>query len=57
MEFEAFVVIVAAVLILVILTAASGRRGVSRAQGRVCRTCGASHPMFAQYCRRCGQKL
>jgi len=25
--------------------------------GKVCRNCGASHPGFAQFCRRCGQRL
>jgi hypothetical protein len=33
-----------------------GRRAMMDAQ-RLCRSCGAGHPAFAQYCRRCGAKL
>jgi ribosomal protein L40E len=57
MEFETFVIIVAVVLIFVMVTIASNRRHAARLDQRVCQSCGAAHPPFAQYCRRCGQKL
>ena len=58
MEFETFVIIVAVTLIFVFITIASGRRhGAGRLGQRVCPTCGAAHPPFAQFCRRCGQRL
>jgi ribosomal protein L40E len=57
MEFETFVIIVAAALILVFMSIASNRRNASRLEQRLCQSCGAAHPPFAQYCRRCGQKL
>jgi predicted amidophosphoribosyltransferase len=57
MEFETFVVIVVVALIFVIATVASHRRAASRAAQRTCSACGAPHPGFARYCRRCGQKF
>jgi hypothetical protein len=58
MEFETFVIIVAVVLIFVMVTiVGSNRRNAARLGQRVCQSCGAAHPPFAQYCRRCGQKL
>ena len=55
MEFETYVIIVAVVVILLVATASTRRRGFL--QQRMCRSCGASHPPFAQFCRRCGQRL
>jgi predicted amidophosphoribosyltransferase len=58
MEFETFVIIVAVALILVFATLSSGRRRALRSgQQRQCAACGAAHPPFAQFCRRCGQRL
>jgi len=57
MEFETFVVIVAVALIFVIATVSSNRRAASRAAQRTCPACGAPHPGFARFCRRCGQKF
>jgi ribosomal protein L40E len=56
MEFETFVIIVAVVVIVLVATASTRRRGGFLPQ-RMCRSCGASHPSFAQFCRRCGQRL
>lgn len=56
MEFETFVIIVAVVVIVLIATA-STRRQRGLMQQRLCGSCGASHPPFAQFCRRCGQRL
>lgn len=58
MEFETFVIIVAVTLIFVFVTIASGRRqGAGRLGQRLCGACGAAHPPFARFCRRCGQRL
>lgn len=57
MEFETFVIIVAVALIFVFVSIASGRRHAGRAGQRTCAACGAAHPPFAQFCRRCGQRL
>lgn len=53
-----FVVLVAVVLLLLLIaTAAQHRRYSSHTQQRLCSGCGASHPGYAVYCRRCGRKL
>jgi hypothetical protein len=43
----------AALLVLVVLSG-RGHGGEIR---RTCRACGAAHPEFARFCRRCGTKL
>lgn len=57
MEFETFVIIVTVALIFVFVTIASGRRHATRGGQRLCAACGAPHPPFARFCRRCGQRL
>ena len=59
MEFPPFFIIfVAAVLLfLLIATASQHRRYSSQTQNKLCRGCGASHPGYAAFCRRCGRKL
>ncbi|HEY7089838.1 MAG TPA: hypothetical protein VH518_17200 [Tepidisphaeraceae bacterium] len=53
-----FIVFVAAVLLfLLIATASQHRRYSSQTQTKLCRGCGASHPGFAAFCRRCGRRL
>ena len=49
--------VVAVVLFLLIATASQHRRHTSQTDVRLCRGCGAGHPAFAQFCRRCGRKL
>jgi ribosomal protein L40E len=44
-------------LIMLIKTASQHRRHSSMTDPRICRSCGASHPPFAQFCRKCGSKL
>jgi predicted amidophosphoribosyltransferase len=52
----AFVFII--VLVVVFLVAVLSGRGHARlGPQRLCKTCGASHPGYARFCRRCGQKL
>ncbi len=52
-----FVLVIAVVLVLLIATASQHRRHSSQTDVRLCRGCGAGHPAFAQFCRRCGRKL
>jgi len=51
-----FIVFVAAVLLFLLAATASQRRRFSTAT-RLCRGCGASHPAYATFCRRCGRRL
>lgn len=52
----AFVFVV--VLVVVFLIAVLSGRGHARSAGhRVCRGCGADHPRYARFCRRCGMRL
>jgi ribosomal protein L40E len=51
------ILIVAIVIFLLIATASQHRRHTSLTDVRLCRGCGAGHPAFAQFCRRCGRKL
>ena len=51
-KFLMVVMIVAAVVIVIF--APSRRVGELR---RTCRNCGAAHPTFARFCRRCGKRL
>jgi ribosomal protein L40E len=53
-----FLMIVIAVVIFVLVTAASQhRRNAWRNAQRTCRGCGAPHPPAARFCRRCGKQL
>jgi len=52
--FPVFLIFVVAIVVLLIATASRSR---DAQQPRLCRTCGAAHPPFAQYCRRCGRKM
>jgi ribosomal protein L40E len=52
-----FIIILAVIVFLLITTASQHRRHSSQTDVRLCRGCGAGHPAFAQFCRRCGRKL
>ena len=53
-----FIIVVLAVIVFLLITTASQhRRHSSQTDVRLCRGCGAGHPAFAQFCRRCGRKL
>ena len=53
-----FLVIVAVVVLIVIIkSAGSPRHFGAGGDHRTCRGCGASHPGFAVFCRRCGRRL
>lgn len=51
-----FLIMVLVVALVVVLILAPSRRGAMYAR-RVCRDCGAGHPSFARFCRRCGKRL
>ena len=55
MEFDVFVLIATVVVVVLIFSISQGRRHLP--MQRVCGSCGAPHPPFAQFCRRCGQRL
>ena len=51
-----FIFVIVAVVVFLIIRVLSGPRH-PRGEMRVCRACGASHPGFAKFCRRCGRQL
>lgn len=55
MEFIFLIIVV--VLIALAVTARQNRRHAEQARMRLCGRCGAGHPPFADYCRRCGMRL
>lgn len=50
-----FILLVIVVVFVWLLLFKSGGRGAHVT--RTCRDCGALHPPFAKFCRRCGRKL
>jgi hypothetical protein len=52
-----FIALVMIVVMFVIIGAVSGKRARRRGEQSICRACGASHPGFARFCRRCGRQL
>jgi ribosomal protein L40E len=59
MNFPPFVILVllAVAVFLIVTTATQHRRYSSMTQQKLCRGCGAAHPGYAAFCRRCGRKL
>ena len=54
-----FFVIVVVVFFVVVSVLKGSRRPPDGSEGMaiVCRSCGAAHPEYAKFCRRCGKKL
>jgi hypothetical protein len=50
-------VLVIVVVALLLVFGGGGGRRLGKGNYRLCRACGAGHPAFARYCRRCGKKL
>jgi ribosomal protein L40E len=44
-------------VIMLIRTATMHRQHMLDTDQRVCRGCGARHPTYAVFCRRCGRRL
>ena len=51
-EVPLLVLVVAIALVLIVMPS----RRIGEPQ-RICRNCGAAHPPFANFCRRCGSRL
>lgn len=49
------ILVIVAVALLLIFKSGGGRRAMGMT--RTCRECGAAHPGFAKFCRRCGKRL
>ena len=56
-EFDGIVVIITVVIVLTIIARQGRRSYLQHNRGRMCPQCGMAHPPFAQFCRRCGQRL
>ncbi len=58
-EFDAFTlfVICVGVMLIAYLARSARRAGGGSAGEMVCSSCGATHPRFARYCKRCGKPL
>lgn len=59
-QFPGFLLIVVIVVVAVLLLAAGSRKGGGpggTSPQRGCNHCGAAHPHFAEFCRRCGKRL
>jgi hypothetical protein len=54
-RFILLLVIVAIALLLIFKS--GGGAGRAAHVTRTCRECGATHPGFARFCRRCGKRL
>ena len=54
-KFTLIVVIVVVALLLIFKGGGGGARAMQMT--RTCRDCGATHPGFAKFCRRCGKRL
>ncbi|MEA2711654.1 MAG: hypothetical protein QOF78_4255 [Phycisphaerales bacterium] len=53
-----FIMIVVIVVVALLLIFKNGGVGARAAHlTRTCRDCGATHPGFAKFCRRCGKRL
>lgn len=53
-----FLFMVALVVFVIVIAVKKGRRAGGGMMGlRTCRACGQGHPGYAEFCRRCGQKL
>jgi hypothetical protein len=53
---ERILILLAVLVVALVLVFSTGRRAAPFA-GRTCRDCGAGHPPFARFCRRCGKRL
>lgn len=52
-----FMLLVVGVVLFVIIRLVTGPRPAPYGEQQLCRACGASHPSFARFCRRCGRQL
>ena len=51
---EISLLLLVALVVMVLIVSPSKKRGDVK---RICGGCGAAHPPFARFCRRCGKEL
>ena len=52
-----FLMLIAIVAVILLLLFGPGRRNIGPDLRKTCRNCGAAHPSFARFCRRCGKRI
>jgi len=57
MEIDPMFLLVVAMLVVGVVLVFSKSRNLGPDLRRTCRDCGAAHPSFAKFCRRCGKRL
>ena len=57
MDGKFILIVVIVVVALVLIFRSSGGAARAMHMTRTCRDCGATHPGFAKFCRRCGKRL
>ena len=57
MDGKFILIVVVVVVALVLIFRSSGGAARAMHMTRTCRDCGATHPGFAKFCRRCGKRL
>jgi predicted amidophosphoribosyltransferase len=57
MEIDPMFLLVVAMVVVGVVLVFSKSRNLGPDLRRTCRDCGAAHPSFAKFCRRCGKRL
>ena len=57
MDIDPMFLLVVAMVVVGVLLVFSKSRHIDADLRRTCRACGAAHPSFAKFCRRCGKRL
>jgi hypothetical protein len=57
MDIDPMFLLVVAMVVVGVLLVFSKSRHIGPDLRRTCRACGAAHPSFARFCRRCGKRL
>jgi hypothetical protein len=57
MEIDPMFLLVVAMVVVGMVLIFTKNRHLGPDLRRACRSCGAAHPSFARFCRRCGKRL
>jgi predicted amidophosphoribosyltransferase len=57
MEIDPMFLLVVAMVVVGVVLVFSKNKHIGPDLRKVCRDCGAAHPQFAKFCRRCGKRL